>query len=98
MSVAYRNAEEILDNPNRWECDEGSNKAVIFIDEAGSFRICRLSPDGDKWYVNGNLDYSLWFKTYAAARKYGKDEMFVEGSFKKVKKHMKTDFHHEMRN
>lgn len=80
-----REVEEIFRNFPRWELEDGNLLHIIYEEESGNFRIASINSwDNDEAWINSKLDSSLWFKSYSSARKYFKDEVFVEGKFKKI--------------
>lgn len=84
MSMAYDKAAEILQNPERWVADEGSRLVVVYMEKDTTFSLGVITKNNPPYLVDGIVNM-LWFPNVESAKRYARNEMFVEGRFKKAK-------------
>lgn len=85
MSLAYKRAAEILNNPERWVADEGGSRiVVVYQNRLDNYSIAEIMNSNPP-YLTETIDNTLWFRTLDSARRYARREMYVEARFKKAK-------------
>jgi len=62
---------------NKWKLETNSETIIITEEDKNYFTV-----HTDHW--SDTITNTLWFPSYQSARKYVKEEMHVEGRFKKV--------------
>ncbi|WP_438498591.1 hypothetical protein [Paenibacillus sp. IHBB 3054] len=80
--IAYRKATEILSNPKRWVADEGNRLIVIYQERDTTFLIGSITKTNPP-YLDDGIVNSLWFSNVESAKRYARNEMYVESRFKK---------------